>query len=374
MSRPEEINCLAAGLCSGCSWIEKKIDLQKDLKMRALQEGLATLFPRTTSEFPEIRYERPFEKGFRDRLDFIFENGRRGLYSVSTKKIYDLPSCPLLSPALAELYEDFRKVDFPIQKGSFRLRSGPQGQRGMWLDFSNKDIKFLLEEQLTLKKLLDLGFVEIGQKGKRLVSTESRLKLHAPVFQKWFNSRFQKVPVPLYSLVSHFTQPGHAMNQVLLSLIEDMFQDKAFDLAVEFGSGIGNLTFTFLSFCKNIIALDWSGSALQALRETVAEYPTIKNRIQVREGNFIKQPLLFGEICPDLLILNPARSGVGQFLNHLPENNNKPTHLFYMSCYLESFLKDALVIKQKKYTLKGALIFDQFPHSPHFEILSLWTI
>jgi 23S rRNA (uracil1939-C5)-methyltransferase len=374
MPSPQEIKCSLAGICSGCSWIKESPEVQARRKVKALQEGLFSIF----DEIPDVIYERPFEQAFRDRLDFTIEDGRRGLYSSTQKKIVDLEECPLLSPPLAQLYAAFRKIDFPIKKGSFRLRVGPQGQRGIWLDFANEDIKNLLEFPKILTDLLSLGFIEIGQKGKTLNLGDGKLKLKDPEYKTWFETRFQGKNFPLFSLVSHFTQPGHSLNQSLLDLIDQIFdKQKKYSLAAEFGSGIGNLTFPFLEYAGKIVACDWSGTALHALKRTLFEHAELKDRIEIREGDFIRQTVSLNQ-HPELLILNPARSGVGNFLSLLPDEKTpsksvKVPEIFYMSCYLESFLKDALALKEKMYQPRKLIIFDQFPHTPHFEILSLWS-
>ncbi len=336
-------------------------------KKEALRRGLSSFL----KELPEIVWIRPMEQGLRDRLDFVYESGRYGMYSHELDQILDLKTCSILSPLLSDLYEEFRKISLPIQKGSFRLRVSPEGDRGIWLDFANLDIKKLLEEKKELLLLLKLGFVEIGQKSKRLVLNQrNELKLADPIFHSWFRtyeSRGQAFD--LSCMVGSFTQPGHQLNKVLIEQIHSMFQGASFHSAAEFGAGIGNLTLPFLDYAKKIHVYDWDATAFEGLKETLRRYPFLVSKIEFHLGDFRHRGLSSIDEY-DFFILNPARSGLGKFLMGAEQLPAK--EIFYMSCYLESFVQDAQVVAQKGYELLDLRIFDQFPHTPHFEILSRW--
>lgn len=362
-----KLDCKYKNQCSGCSWITKDPDEQQKLKTEALTRGLLAL----KCEVPGISYIRPLEQNFRDRLDFVYEKGSYGLYSHEKQTTLDLDVCPVLSPSLSSLYQEFRQISFPISKGSFRLRVSPHGARGIWLDFSNLDIKNLFEEKTSLQRLLQLGFVEIGQKSKRLIMNEAgNFKLAEPELQIWFKTYSDTESFDLYSYVSSFTQPGHQLNHELILQIQDMFKKQKFIRAAEFGAGIGNLTLPFLEFAESIHAYDWDQQALDAIKKSLSDYPEFLSRIKFHWGDYRKKPLGQGEKI-DLLVLNPARSGLGSFLQELKQI--QPKEIFYMSCYLESFLVDVQKFLEEGYKLIDLRIFDQFPHTPHFEILSRWT-
>lgn len=71
---------------------------------------------------------------------------------------------------------------------------------------------------------------------------------------------------------------------------------------------------------------------------------------------------------PDLVIVNPPRRGIGRelaaYLNCLAA-----PYLLYSSCHAESMAADLAVLDG--YQLEKVQLFDMFPHTAHYEVLSL---
>jgi len=358
--------CPHQSQCNGCQFLGQTLAFQKDFKTQILKESLDRLgLPRA-----QIEFFSPGDFGLRDRLDFVFEEGRRGLYSIQEKKIVDLKTCGQLSAELMELYRKFREIEWPIQKGSFRLRTGVSGKTGIWLDFSNEDIKNLLASEKELRSALQLGVVEVGQKRKILKDQSGVLKLKDPEFYEWFETCFQGQVHPLLSSVSSFTQPSRKANLMLMQILRDHYQSEKFQKAVEFGAGIGNLSLNFLDQCKELVAVENDPGAVEALKENF-ERAGQSHKTEIQKKDFQKVDDFDFKNC-DFLILNPPRSGVGHFLTPLIEGSQRPKNLFLMSCFLESWEKDSKTLLQSQYQLKRIMIFDQFPQTRHFEILSFW--
>lgn len=165
MEIPQPVSCIYKEECSGCTYWHLPYESQIRLK----QAELTALFKES-----QINLSHPIEflsagpAQLRDRLDFSLEQGRLGLYHKNSQAIVDLKECVQLSEPLQQWLTEFRNIQWPFDKGSIRLRRGPQGQKGVWLDFANVDIKALLEEKNILHKLLQDSVVEIGQRRKSL--------------------------------------------------------------------------------------------------------------------------------------------------------------------------------------------------------------
>ncbi|QLB20290.1 23S rRNA (uracil(747)-C(5))-methyltransferase [Vespertiliibacter pulmonis] len=71
---------------------------------------------------------------------------------------------------------------------------------------------------------------------------------------------------------------------------------------------------------------------------------------------------------PELVIVNPPRRGIGkplaEFLNQLGS-----TYLIYSSCNAQTMAKDFAVLTH--YELVKIQLFDMFPHTAHYEVLTL---
>ena len=121
--------CRYQDLCSGCQLLEQSYDQQRESKIHDLEKPLKA----KSLSFPGSIEWRSLDAFYlRDRLDFTWSSGKLGLFAQDKSDIVDLEICLQLSPALQSWLTEFRKIKWPFQKASFRLRVGPQGQRGVW--------------------------------------------------------------------------------------------------------------------------------------------------------------------------------------------------------------------------------------------------
>ena len=328
------------------------------------------------------------EGGLRDRADLIIDQRsgtyRLGLFDQDHREIVDLEKCPQMSPALQSWFQDFRKIKIPVQRGSIRLRVSPSGQRGVWLDLANVDVKMLLDERTTLDLLRGQAIVEIGQKRKRLVVREGALKLTDAVLEPWFETALRKsdgssIATPLYCAIGSFTQTGFAANRALIAEVLDRVQEfraqksgPTFS-AVEFGSGIGNFTIPLASLCSEVRAYEVDTLALQGLERALDDHGQLKQKVQIFSGNYQverTQPVDFSGA--NLALVDPPRSGLMKFLDPLAalHVDARPLNFVYVSCYPESFATDTRRLLELGYRALSVAIVDQFPQSRHYEIVA----
>jgi 23S rRNA (uracil1939-C5)-methyltransferase len=368
--------CRYQDLCSGCQSLGVPLADQHGAK----RAGLAALLQAAGLSVAEpIEVVSPGASGLRDRVDLVYDHGALGLYSHEAKKILDLEECPQFSPALHAWYEEVRKIRWPIQKGSLRLRVGPQGRKGLWLDFANVDIKNILDEKTLLQKLQGLAFVEIGQRRKVPVLVGDTYKLKDPDPQVWFQTWIEDQPVDLFCSVGSFTQPSLLANRDLIRVIQGWLDKIDAKNILEFGSGIGNLSFPALGRDRHLTACEIDEGALLGFQKSLNKlaltpaFADCGERVRLVQGDFQnKNPQDFEKY--DLVLANPPRSGLKSFLNPLIGAKNKPAYFLYMSCFPESFIEDGKRLAEAGYRITELKIVDQFPQTDHYEVLSLWRL
>lgn len=366
------MHCLYEKICSGCSWIEKPINEQIESKKQNFwtQWDQAHLPRPETSDFVLID-----ENGLRDRVDLVLDNGLLSLYQKGTRSTFAMESCPAMSPELESWFKDFKKLNIPITRGSLRLRVSPTGERAVWLDFANEDIKFLFEEKTALLNLFSAAYVEIGQRRKKLVNDGDRLRLKDPEYHLWTETSAAGNKIPLYSLVASFSQTGHRANQRLVQEIEKFANLSKAKTWVEFGAGTGNLTFPVSGGKRKVLALEYDELSLRGLEKTLASQTAFQSLITLGSGDYQKKKRIDFSNFEGILV-NPPRSGLVNFLDPLNELevNQRPKDFIYMSCYQDSFLIDSKNLVSSGYKPKQITLIDQFPQTPHCEILSYWSL
>jgi 23S rRNA (uracil1939-C5)-methyltransferase len=353
---------------------------QKSMKLAALDSAWKNALPRGPS-LPNPRWVGIDKGGLRDRADLMIDRRsgtpKLGLFDRFHSGIVDLQGCPQMSPALESWLTDFRKIQIPVQRGSVRLRVSPTGARGIWLDLANVDVKSLLDDRTVLDELREMGVVEIGQKRKRLVEKDGKLKLIDPCLEPWFETYVEtkessEKPVALHCAIGSFTQPGFRANRALVAEVRAIARQTGARRAIEFGAGIGNFTFPLASVCEEVEVYEVDSLALQGLGLS-AESLGWQDRITVNAGNFQverKHPVDFG--TADLVFVDPPRSGLLKFLDPLEalSPGKRPKNFVYVSCFAESFAADSARLSSFGYDLTSIGVVDQFPQSRHFEIVA----
>jgi 23S rRNA (uracil1939-C5)-methyltransferase len=360
--------CPKADACSGCSNWGIPVERQRNSK----QEAVLAEFQKQGLSLPaEILWTELPDRGLRDRLDFQIRGSSRGLWDKERGRIVDLPECFQLSPALQDWLSDFRQLDLCVEKGSFRLRVAPDGTRGIWLDFSNEDVKTLFEEKSTLQKLSRMAQVEVGQRRKALVFQDGAPKLLKETrFHTWTRTWLNGAAFPLFSRIADFSQVGDTANRTLIESLEKLLPSHSAK-SVEFGSGNGNLSFLAFLRSDEMFCYEFDESVAQGFRRSLIEFetqfPEKKGKLQLFCGDWQKHKVNLAGA--DTVLVNPPRSGVGRFLEDL--NTGSVRNLIYMSCYPESLGRD-LAPFGEAWRCERLIFVDQFPQTDHVEILSLW--
>lgn len=310
--------------------------------------------------------------GLRDRVDLTLEGGKLGLYALEgPRAVVDMAACPMMSPALEAWLQDFRADLPPVQQASVRLRVGPTGRRGLWLDAANTDIKALLEERGWLERQLAQAQVELGQRRKPLEGGGSeRLRLSkTPVLSAWIQTLLEGGPQDLYGEVGGFSQPGSAPNRVLVAAVRARAAALGARRWLELFAGAGNFTLPLAEMAERVDAWEVEPSALAGLARAAAE-AGLAGRIFAEPLNVHRpSPRLAAALAqarPEAILADPPRSGLGGFREVLAASRHRPP-LLYVSCYPQSLTEDAVALAALGYRAEEIVGVDQFPHTPHGE-------
>ncbi len=359
-----EVTCTYFPSCRGCDDWDKAYPQQTFNKLIRLQETLNL----DESFITATNFLSAKEWGLRHRFDFTFEMGpeqKLGFYGQD-RNLIDLDFCLQLSKDLQNIYEEFRSFKInsgatQITKGSIRLRVGPSGQKGCWLDFANIDIKNLLDDSVYLNQLLEAGFhVEIGQKSKTLRRVNGQLGLHDPEPKIWFRTK----ELDLKSYVRDFTQPSWLTANLMVDQVLSWIKDEEISSVIEFGPGIGQFTLPFLQRGHSVHAFENNLKAIEVLKLNAAEHG-LQEKLTIHAGDFQIKPFASADQRFDLVFVNPPRSGLKNFVNTVIET--KSPYCIYVSCFPESMKADIQHLKMAGYRIVDAKVVDQFPQTHHYE-------
>ena len=362
--------CSYSAKCNACSEWETPYSLQKDTKIANFKHLLTK---KHLNFLGQIDFISAGEHSLRHKADFIYQH-KNGLsefgFYTKNRELLDIQKCLQMCPELGKAFDAFRSVDIKtntsfIKKGSVRLRVSPNNEYGCWLDFSNIDIKNLLDDGNYFKQLLNKKFkIEVGQKKKQVVlEPDGSLKLKNLKPSVWFQTYSEQGhAIPIKCHISSFTQPSWITGQKLIECIKPWLKNNSGQTLVEFGAGVGFFTSYFLSAEKSVIALEVEESANECLNENRPD-TSYESKLKVITGDFHRTEFTTDEKI-NIAFVNPARAGLKSFCNNLLKL--KTEKIIYVSCFPESMVSD-LDVLSKHYKIKQISIVDQFPQTQHYE-------
>ena len=181
--------------------------------------------------------------------------------------------------------------------------------------------------------------------------------------------------IHLYQSDQSFYQPNHFhMPKMIDKAIE--YIDEPFDL-LELYCGSGTFTLPLSSIFKNVFATESNRQSIKCITKSISDLK-IKNikhaRLSAEEISEAFNGRIFRRMASiDItdynfshILVDPPRSGLGEDVIPLLK---KFKNIIYISCNYETYIKDLKMLSD--YKIENIEIFDQFPNTPHLEIVSV---
>lgn len=355
-------SCEVAGECGGCAWITRDRADELTAKRQDLVERLAAVGLAPPGDVPIFDVGAD---GLRDRTDLGWDGRRLGLFGAGGELV-DIGPCPALSAPLRALVAKLQADPLPIARASLRARVGPDGAEGVWVDASNVDLKALIDEGAWLRRRLAAGaFVEAGQRRKPVVDAGDRLRLEkAPRLLPWWETWLDDVATPIFTVVGGFTQPGLAVNRLLVSRVMVMARQAGATTWAELGSGSGNLTIP-LSQIGAVRAVESDPIAITGLVKSVSA-AAVADRVEIHALDMTRTDdlaaLLYGT---DAVLADPPRSGLGRSTDAISAST--VSAVVMASCWTATLVTDLKALVDAGWRLEDVAGVDQFPRTPQTE-------
>lgn len=358
--------CSVAGRCGGCPWFG-----QPDQRARRLEALTARWREAGLPEAPLSRAEvRGLgEHGLRDRVDLAWTGEALGLVALDGPEVVEVGPCPALSAPLLRFVQDLRADPPPASPLTLRCRVAPDGARGLWVDASNLNIKAILDEAGWLRRWLGAGVaVEMGQRRKPAHEQDGRMALlKEPVLRPWFQTWLDEDrPSPLFLPIGGFSQPGHALNRLLVGRVRAAAQAIGAARWLEIGAGAGNFTLPLAAGGAEVRAIEHDPIAVAGLQRGLAHAGL---RAEVMQADMGRPDGARWLEQAEAVLVDPPRSGLRGFAAALAQTHGA---LVYVSCEAGSLVADLAVLHAAGWEIRHLEGVDQFPQTPHGEwIVSL---
>jgi 23S rRNA (uracil1939-C5)-methyltransferase len=342
--------------CGGCSWQHVEASRQPEHKRRIVADQLRALVP--GEDFVRLGESPPRALGYRRRARLHYERQATGelelgVYRTGSHRVLDLPSCPVLVPALDVAVQRLRGAGsvLPAKGEVLGLTDGESVVLGL------PGVRPEPATIAALEGLLAPPLVGIVLRGGRQSHTIGRGRLAIdgggglpPVLASPF-AFAQANAVVDRAVVRHVALAARCEGARVLELY----------------SGAGNFTRALAPFAKRVWAVDEDRESITLLR-ALAKAEDLP--INAKKSS---APVLLGKIAAgstryDVVVLDPPRKGIGETaaaaLATVAERR-----IVYVSCDPATLARDLKVLVREGFALTSVVVFDMMPMTPEVEVV-----
>lgn len=139
--------------------------------------------------------------------------------------------------------------------------------------------------------------------------------------------------------------------------------------AADLFAGLGTFSLR-LAEKMRVQAVDSESAALEALAKAARATPGLQP-VAVETRDLFQRPLSAAELVPfDAVVFDPPRAGAEAQARALAASS--VPLIVAVSCNVQSFARDAVLLAGGSYQFESATPFDQFRYSPHLEIVGIF--
>lgn len=364
-----------AGRCRSCQWLERPVPQQLSAKLLDLRRLLAD---RPVSEW-RAPAEGP-EQGFRNKAKMVVSGSvEKPLLGILNRDgtAEDLTGCPLYPARFAPVFDVLKPFIARAGLTPYNVARRRGELKYLLLTESRLDggmmLRFVLRSQAKVDPLRAALPWLRAQLPQLKVITANIQPVHMAIMegeeeiffteQQALAERFNGVP--LWIRPQSFFQTNPAVASQLYAAARDWVRDLPVNHMWDLFCGVGGFGLHCATPDMRLTGIEIAPEAIACARQSAAELGLHNLHFQALDST---QFATGQQAAPDLVLVNPPRRGIGRALcDYL--SRMAPPYIIYSSCNAQSMAKDIACLPD--YRLERVQLFDMFPHTAHYEVLTL---
>ncbi|HDG1688844.1 TPA: 23S rRNA (uracil(747)-C(5))-methyltransferase RlmC [Kluyvera georgiana] len=364
-----------ADRCRSCQWIERPIAEQLAAKMADLQTLLAG--------FTVADWCAPVcgpEQGFRNKAKMVVSGSvERPLLGMLHRDgtPEDLTDCPLYPPSFAPVFAALKPFIARAGLTPYNVARKRGELKYLLLTESQLDggmmLRFVLRSENKLAQLrAALPWLQ-AQLPQLKVITANIQPVHMAIMegeQEIFFTEQQALAerfngVPLWIRPQSFFQTNPTVASALYATARDWVRALPVNHMWDLFCGVGGFGLHCATPEMTLTGIEIAPEAIACAKQSAAELGLDKLHFQALDST---QFATAQADIPQLVLVNPPRRGIGKALcDYLSEM--APQYIIYSSCNAQTMAKD--IAHLPGYRIEKVQLFDMFPHTAHYEVLTL---
>ncbi|MDE1185238.1 MAG: 23S rRNA (uracil(747)-C(5))-methyltransferase RlmC [Pantoea sp.] len=365
-----------AGRCRSCQWLEKPYPQQLNEKQSLLEQLLAQ---QAVSEWcPPVTSP---EQGFRNKAKMVVSGSvERPVLGMLSREgdAVDLCACPLYPASFAPVFAVLKPFiaragltpyNVARKRGELKfllLTESTQG--GMMLRFVLRSSAKLEQLRAALpwlqQQLPQLTVISANIQPVHMAILEGDEEIALTPDQALAES-FNNVP--LYIRPQSFFQTNPQVAAALYATARDWVAQLDVHSMWDLFCGVGGFGLHCATPEMQLTGIEISAEAIACARQSAQQLGLDKVSFAALDST---QFATGRDQVPQLVLVNPPRRGIGaELCDYLSQM--APDYILYSSCNPQSMAQD--IARLSDYDVSRVQLFDMFPHTAHFEVLTLLT-
>ena len=363
-----------AGRCRSCQWLELPLTQQLADKMANLRELLAG--------HPAARWLAPVsgpETAFRNKAKMVVSGSvERPLLGMLHRDgtPEDLTDCPLYPPSFEAVFAALKPFiaragltpyNVARKRGELKYLLLTESQQGGMM------LRFVLRSAAKLAQLrAALPWLQ-QQLPQLKVITANIQPVHMAIMegeQEIFLSDQQALAenfngVPLWIRPQSFFQTTPTVASQLYATARDWVRALPVNHMWDLFCGVGGFGLHCATPQMRLTGIEIAPEAIACAKQSAAQLGLTNLHFQALDST---QFATHEDDIPQLVLVNPPRRGIGaELCDYL--SRMAPPYIIYSSCNARTMAAD--IDRLQGYRVERVQLFDMFPHTAHYEVLTL---
>ncbi|MGR7238385.1 23S rRNA (uracil(747)-C(5))-methyltransferase RlmC [Klebsiella aerogenes] len=363
-----------AGRCRSCQWLELPLTQQLADKMANLRELLAS--------HPAARWLAPVsgpETAFRNKAKMVVSGSvERPLLGMLHRDgtPEDLTDCPLYPPSFEPVFAALKPFiaragltpyNVARKRGELKYLLLTESQHGGMM------LRFVLRSAAKLEQLrAALPWLQ-QQLPQLKVITANIQPVHMAIMegeQEIFLSDQQALAenfngVPLWIRPQSFFQTNPTVASQLYATARDWVRALPVNHMWDLFCGVGGFGLHCATPQMRLTGIEIAPEAIACAKQSAAQLGLTNLHFQALDST---QFATHEDDIPQLVLVNPPRRGIGaELCDYL--SRMAPPYIIYSSCNARTMAAD--IDRLQGYRVERVQLFDMFPHTAHYEVLTL---
>ncbi|UYW75302.1 23S rRNA (uracil(747)-C(5))-methyltransferase RlmC [Pseudocitrobacter faecalis] len=364
-----------AGRCRSCQWIEQPVNDQLAAKMNDLH----TLLAGQTVEAWCAPVSGP-DQGFRNKAKMVVsgsvEKPLLGMLHRDGTPV-DLTDCPLYPDSFAPVFAAIKPFIARAGLTPYNVARKRGELKYLLLTESQRDggmmLRFVLRSESKLEQLRAALPALQAQLPQLKVITANIQPVHMAIMegeQEIFFTEQQALAetfngVPLWIRPQSFFQTNPTVASALYATARDWVRALPVTHMWDLFCGVGGFGLHCATPVMTLTGIEIAPEAIACAKQSAAELGL--TRLQFQALDSTQFATAQGDV-PELVLVNPPRRGIGKALcDYLSQM--APPYIIYSSCNAQTMAKD--IANLPGYRIARVQLFDMFPHTAHYEVLTL---